>query len=130
MFKVFVYGTLKPGGKYYKIFCEGKTIEERKCWTKGCLFALTFGYPAMIKGDNQVFGYLLSFTSFKDLENLDKLEGYSGIPNSPLNEYEREKIMVYDESNAPLEEAWTYFMTQEKVDSFQGVFLPSGWWIE
>jgi gamma-glutamylcyclotransferase (GGCT)/AIG2-like uncharacterized protein YtfP len=128
MIKVFVYGTLKPGGKYYKIYCEGKIVQEVKCWVKGRLFALPLGYPAMTKGDNQVFGYLLTFALVKDLANLDKLEGYSGIPNSPLNEYDREEIVVYDEANCPLGEAWTYFMTEEKVKTLNGVFLPSGWW--
>lgn len=128
MFKIFVYGTLKPKGKYYQIYCEGKTIEEVKCWTKGRLFDLPLGYPAMIKGNDQVFGYLLSFASFQDLEKLDELEGYSGEPNSPSNEYYREKIMVYNEANYPFDEAWTYFMTEEKVKALNGVFLSSGWW--
>lgn len=126
--KVFVYGTLKPGGKYYKIFCEGKTIEEQECWAKGRLFALPIGYPAMIAGNDQVYGYLLSFASFKDLENLDKLEGYSGIPNSPLNEYDRAKIVVYDKANQVIDEVWSYFMTEEKVKILNGVYLPCGVW--
>ncbi|MGI0480866.1 gamma-glutamylcyclotransferase family protein [Geminocystis sp. CENA526] len=126
--KVFVYGTLKPRGKYYKIFCEGKTIEEQECWTKGSLFALPVGYPAMIEGNDQVYGYVLSFASFKDLENLDKLEGYSGIPNSPLNEYDRAKIIVYNQANQAIDEVWSYFMTEEKVKTLNGVYLPSGMW--
>ncbi|BAQ65698.1 gamma-glutamylcyclotransferase [Geminocystis sp. NIES-3709] len=128
MIRVFVYGTLKPGGKYYKIYCQGKTLREIECWTKGKLFALSVGYPAMVKGEDQVFGYLLSFASFKDVENLDKLEGYSGIPYSPSNEYDRVKIMVYDEANQPIEDAWAYFMTEQKVKTLNGVYLPSGQW--
>jgi len=129
MFQVFVYGTLKPGGKYYKIFCQGKTLEEIKCWTKGRLFALPVGYPAMIKGENPIYGYLLSFASLNDLENLDNLEGYSGVPNSPLNEYDRIKVMVYDEKNQPLGEVWTYIMTEDRVKTLGGVYLPSGEWM-
>ncbi|MBL1208639.1 gamma-glutamylcyclotransferase [Geminocystis sp. GBBB08] len=129
MLKVFVYGTLKPNGKYYQMYCQGKTLQETKCWAKGRLFALPMGYPAIIEGDNQVFGYLLSFASVKDLENLDELEGYVG-KNSPFNEYHRQKIMVYNDANYPLDEAWTYFMTEEKVKVLKGIFLPSGWWDE
>lgn len=128
MIKVFVYGTLKPNGKYYPIYCQGKTLKETKCWAKGKLFDLPLGYPAMTQGDNRVFGYLLSFTSDYDLDNLDKLEGYSGIPNSPLNEYDRLSIIVYDEDNKPLDEAWAYIMTEEKVKALNGVYLPSGEW--
>lgn len=128
MIKVFVYGTLKPSGKYYKIYCQGKTIEERKCWAKGKLFDLPVGYPGMTEGDEKVYGYLLSFASYKELNNLDKLEGYTGIENSPLNEYERRKIMVYNDDNKPIDEVWCYFMPEKKIQELNGVFLPSGWW--
>jgi gamma-glutamylcyclotransferase (GGCT)/AIG2-like uncharacterized protein YtfP len=132
MIKVFVYGTLKPDGKYYPIHCLGKTFQEIKCWTMGRLYALPLGYPAMILGtsgsDDRVYGYLLSFASEKDLANLDKLEGYSGISNSTLNEYERTKIIVYNEANQAIEGVWTYFMTPEKVKALKGVYLPCGQW--
>ncbi|MTF39404.1 gamma-glutamylcyclotransferase family protein [Cyanobacterium aponinum] len=128
MLKVFVYGTLKPSGKYYKIYCQGKTINEVKCWTKGKLYDLPLGYPAMTEGEEKVYGYLLSFASFKHLSNLDKLEGYTGIDNSPLNEYERRKITVYNDDNQPIDEAWCYFMNDSAIASLNGVFLPSGWW--
>lgn len=134
MVKVFVYGTLKPDGKYYQIYCRGKTLQEVKCWTIGRLYGLPLGYPAMIqeilddRTDHRVYGYLLTFASLKDLDNLDKLEGYSGIPNSPLNEYDRAKIIVYDEANQAIDGVWTYFMTQKKVNLLNGVYLPSGQW--
>lgn len=134
MIKVFVYGTLKPDGKYYQIYCRGKTLQEIKSWTIGRLYALPFGYPAMIREtpndrtDDRVYGYLFTFPSQKDLENLDSLEGYSGIPNSPLNEYDRTKIIVYDQANQAIDDVWTYFMTREKVKALNGVYLPSGQW--
>lgn len=130
MIKVFVYGTLKPSGKYYKIYCQGKTIEETKCWAKGKLFDLPLGYPGMAEGDEKVYGYLLSFPSHKELNNLDKLEGYTGIDNSPLNEYERRKIVVYNDDNKPIDDVWCYFMKEDKIKELNGVFLPSGWWDE
>ena len=128
MEKVFVYGTLKPGFKYYPIYCQGKTLAEVKCWTKGKLFALPFGYPAMTQGKEIVYGYLLSFASINDVLNLDRLEGYTGKINSPLNEYDRFKIIVYDMANLPLDEAWAYFMTEKRVHDLNGIHLPSGWW--
>jgi len=132
MIRVFVYGTLKPDGKYYQMYCRGKTLEELKCWTIGRLYALPLGYPAMILAkpptDDRVYGYLLSFASPKDLDNLDELEGYSGIPHSHLNEYDRAKIIVYDEANQAIDKVWTYFMTPEKVKSLKGIYLPCGQW--
>ena len=128
MIDVFVYGTLKPGGKYYQIYCLGKTLREIKSWAKGELYDLPLGYPAMTEGENKVYGYLLSFASHRELDNLDRLEGYTGINNSPLNEYDRRKIMVYDENNQPLNEAWCYLMDREKINQLNGVALTLGYW--
>lgn len=128
MLKVFVYGTLKPKEKYYSLYCQGKTIAEVYCWTRGQLFNLPLGYPAMISGDDRVYGYLLSFTSEDILIHLDELEGYTGILNSPLNEYDRLKINVYNPDNSALDEAWAYFMTKKKVQTLNGIYIPSGWW--
>ncbi len=126
--KVFVYGTLKPNGKYYPSYCQGKTIKEEKCWTNGKLYALSLGYPAMIEGNEQVYGFLLTFASVKELNNLDKLEGYSESRNTSKNEYERKRVLVYDQFNEPLAMAWAYLMTLEKVNNLQGIYLPSGCW--
>lgn len=128
MEKVFVYGTLKPGYKYYPMYCQGKTVAEVKCWIKAKLFTLPVGYPAIIVGEEKVYGYLLSFASVDDLYNLDRLEGYTGNPNSPLNEYDRYKIKVYGMDNSFLDEAWAYFMTEKRVQQLRGVHLPSGLW--
>ena len=126
--KVFVYGTLKPDGKYYPLYCQAKTIEEQKAWTKGKLFDLCLGYPAMIEGDDRVYGFLLTFASPAELSNLDKLEGYSGIEFSPHNEYERKKVLIYDHFDRPLAYAWVYFMTESKVKKLGAVYLSSGYW--
>ena len=129
MLKVFVYGTLKPKEKYYSLYCQGKTISEFYCWTKGKLFSLPLGYPAMIPGDDRVYGYLLSFASEKELINLDYLEGYIE-PNSSLNEYHRLKIKVHNPNNSTIDEAWAYFMKENKVQELNGIYIPSGWWSE
>jgi gamma-glutamylcyclotransferase (GGCT)/AIG2-like uncharacterized protein YtfP len=126
--RVFVYGTLKPNGQYYPLYCQGKTSKEQKGWTRGKLFALSVGYPAMIEGNDQVYGFLLTFTCLGELDNLDQLEGYVKGRNPSENEYQRKQVIVYDELNQPLNNAWAYFMTLEKVKSLAGVYLPSGWW--
>jgi gamma-glutamylcyclotransferase (GGCT)/AIG2-like uncharacterized protein YtfP len=128
MLKVFVYGTLKPKGKYYSLYCQGKTISEIYGWTKGKLFSLPLGYPAMIPGNDRVYGYLLSFASETELINLDRLEGYTGERNSPSNEYDRFKITVYSPDNLLLDQAWAYFMTPKKVQELNGIYIASGWW--
>ncbi|MGY6530700.1 MAG: gamma-glutamylcyclotransferase family protein [Cyanobacterium sp.] len=126
--KIFVYGTLKPKGVNYYLHCAGKTIDEQKCWTYGDIYSLSLGYPAMIKSDNKVQGYLLTFADSSVLEGIDKLEGYQENREPHFNDYQREKITVYDENDYPIDEAWTYFMTKEKIEFFRGVLIPSGEW--
>jgi gamma-glutamylcyclotransferase (GGCT)/AIG2-like uncharacterized protein YtfP len=128
MLKIFVYGTLKPGEKYYPIYCQGKVVNAVKVWTKGVLYDLPLGYPAMITGEGKVQGFLLTFAEESVLVKLDFLEGYNPHNSPELNEYQRHKIMVYDFDLKPLEEVWAYLMTLEKVKSLGGVLIPSGWW--
>jgi gamma-glutamylcyclotransferase (GGCT)/AIG2-like uncharacterized protein YtfP len=130
MLKVFVYGTLKPHEKFYSIYCKDKVVKAERVWTKGELFALPVGYPAMIAGNKKVEGFLLTFTDESVLKNLDYLEGYEpdGIPDK--NDYQRQEISVYDRHNKSLGKAWAYFMSGKKVQDLGGVLLPSGWWSE
>ncbi|AFZ47817.1 AIG2 family protein [Cyanobacterium stanieri PCC 7202] len=126
--KVFVYGTLKPQEINYYLYCAGKTIKEQQCWTYGDIYSLSLGYPAMIKSKNKAQGYLLTFADSSPLAKLDQLEGYQENRESHLNEYQREKVTVYDHHNSPIDKAWTYFMTKQKIDYYQGILIPSGEW--
>jgi len=127
--KIFVYGTLKPGEVNYPVYCEGKVIEAIRTFTWGQLFHLpSRGYPAMIPGDQRVEGFLLTFVDETVLEHLDQLEDYHPLRSPQDNEYERQRTLIYTLAGKPLEEAWTYWMTWEKVQQLQGIFLPSGWW--
>lgn len=128
--KVFVYGTLKPGERNYPAYCQGKAIAEEKVYTYGKLYHLCLGYPGMTLGDDRVQGYLLTFADESALTQLDELETYD--PNAPAeqNEYQRQFIPVYDLTDNYLGEVWGYVMTLEKIQEFQGIYLPSGWWTE
>lgn len=130
MLRVFVYGTLKPGERYYPVYCEGRVKEVQRGWVQGQLYALPLGYPAMIAGHGKVQGFLLTFGDRSVLTNLDRLEGYQSEQVPELNEYQRQKIMVYDASSKYLGEAWAYFMTFEKVKCLGGLRVSSGWWTE
>ncbi|MBU7584251.1 MAG: gamma-glutamylcyclotransferase [Nostoc sp. TH1S01] len=94
----------------------------------GKLFALPMGYPAITSGQNQVYGYLLSFSEPKVLQALDYLEDYQ--PNRPISEnlYNRLKIEVYTPQGEFLDWAWVYVMSLELVNQFNGTFLADGWW--
>ena len=128
MVNVFVYGTLKPGEYNYQLYCTGKVVEEKSAIAQGLLFLLPFGYPAMTPGNSFVKGFVLSFSTYEILHQLDWLEDYD--PQRPVaqNEYYRQQIKVYDTAKEPLGTAWTYLMTLEQVKAYQGVLLPNGWW--
>ena len=128
LIRVFVYGTLKPGECNYQRYCAANVVEEKCAIALGQLFSLPFGYPAMTPGSSPVRGFLLSFADAQILPQLDWLEDYD--PQRPLseNEYYRQQIEVYDQSLAPLGNAWAYFMTPAQVNLFGGVPLTNGIW--
>lgn len=126
--KVFVYGTLKPGEINYDRYCVGKVVQEKPAIAYGQLYHLSLGYPGMILGDGQVQGFLLTFADSAIFESLDQLEDYNPNRRPEDNEYNREQIIVYDLAGQSLGLAWVYFMTLEKVQDFQGIFIPSGCW--
>ena len=77
--QVFVYGTLKPGEVNYQFYCAEYVVQFFPAVAKGLLYKLPVGYPAMTKGNSNVYGFVLSFQSPKVLSKLDKLEDYSGL---------------------------------------------------
>ncbi|MEM7726038.1 MAG: gamma-glutamylcyclotransferase [Cyanobacteria bacterium P01_A01_bin.45] len=137
MLKVFVYGTLKPGKSNYQRYCVDKTISISvgvndttpvPAYTIGKLFALPMGYPAMIEGQGKVYGYLLAFANSEILLSLDDLEGYDPYASVTSNLYNRYLVEIFNCQHHSLGNAWTYFMSIDKVKSFQGIYLESGCW--
>ena len=126
--KVFVYGTLKPGEANYARYCDGYVESQTSAYVRGVLYALPAGYPAMTEADNKVKGVLLSFKNSNILDSLDRLEGYRSGRASSLNEYYRRLVWVYSLSDDPIDKAWAYFMTLEKIKQYQGVLVSSNWW--
>jgi gamma-glutamylcyclotransferase (GGCT)/AIG2-like uncharacterized protein YtfP len=82
----------------------------------------------MTVGTEKVQGYLLTFADESNLVELDELETFDpqGLPEN--NEYQRQMIPIYDLEDRYLAQAWGYLMDLEKIKTFQGVFIPSGWW--
>ncbi|WP_103667017.1 gamma-glutamylcyclotransferase [Pseudanabaena sp. BC1403] len=125
---VFVYGTLKPNEANYAEYCAGKAIAEQQAIAYGELFALPMGYPAMILGDQQVHGYLLSFPDISILESLDDLEDYQCDRAAAENVYNRQQIEVFDVEGNSLGFSWAYLMTLEQVTKFGGIAQIDGCW--
>ncbi|MDJ0725329.1 MAG: gamma-glutamylcyclotransferase [Prochloraceae cyanobacterium] len=128
MLKFFVYGTLKPGEINYKLYCQGLVVEEKLALTKGLLFDLSLGYPAMMEGEGWIKGYLLTFKEKSILDTLDRLEDYQEKRSPSENEYYRKLIAIYNPELIEIGQAWGYFMNSEKIKQFQGIRLFSGCW--
>ncbi|MDZ7969045.1 MAG: gamma-glutamylcyclotransferase [Nostoc sp. DedSLP03] len=126
--RIFVYGTLKPGEANYKRYCASKVVDVKTAIVQGKLFALPMGYPAMTLGDSQVYGYLLSFSNPKILNELDVLEDYQPNRLTPENLYNRHIIEVYEPQSLSYSWAWVYLMTLEQVEQLGGLLQPNGWW--
>ena len=120
---VFVYGTLKPNFSNYAQYCADRVIGSQQAIAIGQLFNLPMGYPAMTSGDEQVYGYLLTFADERILEDLDELEDYQSDRPSSKNLYDRRQIEVFDLEQKSLGLVWAYLMTSEQIVQFDGVAI-------
>lgn len=132
---VFVYGTLKPGGRYHQQYCMPYLKEVQPAQVQGQLYDLPeLGYPVMTMGNGWVKGYLFTLDAVA-MPGLDALEGY--IPdkhedphgeseNDFEEEYTRQQVRVFDLASLPLGEAWVYFMHEIPEGA---VWLSAGEWV-
>lgn len=128
LLRVFVYGTLKPGGYYHAQYCADRLITAQEAIVYGLLYDLPAGYPALTAGDRPVYGYLLSFADPAVLQDLDDLEDYRPDRPTVENEYIRQQREVFDLKGRSLGLAWVYLMQPERVEQMGGVLLPDGKW--
>lgn len=129
LLKVFVYGTLKPGESYFQKYGLDRFSQAEKATAIGSLYHLPrYHYPAMGKGNNTVWGYVLQISHPRVLNELDYLEGYIKgiIPTG--NSYNRTRIQTFRPSGQPLTIAWVYQMQLEQIKSLGGIPIPSGDW--
>ncbi|MGD1918809.1 MAG: gamma-glutamylcyclotransferase [Pleurocapsa sp.] len=82
----------------------------------------------MTEGEKKIQGVLLTFKNPGVLNNLDRLEGYQPKQPESLNEYYRSLVLVNSLNNQPIDRAWAYFMTLEKVRQYQGILVESNCW--
>jgi gamma-glutamylcyclotransferase (GGCT)/AIG2-like uncharacterized protein YtfP len=127
-FKIFVYGTLKPGESNYQRLCVGKVLEEKRAIAFGQLFDLPLGYPGMTVGKSPIQGFVLTFADAAILSVLDELEDYDPNRSESDNEYNRQLIETFDLSGQSLGVVWVYLMSLGRVQRLGGVRISSGCW--
>ncbi len=121
---VFVYGTLKPGGRYHSVAQRGGRFTSQDAYIEGfTLYHLEpEDYPAITRGEGKVHGNVFTFENIgQALPLLDELEGCHWDPP----EYERIKTVAY-----PLnQEVWAYLYLDEARLAEPGAKrLESGLW--
>ena len=127
---VFVYGTLKPGGRYWPVYCEGKVTLSVPAKVRGELYDLHVGYPGLrLRGQDWVQGIILTFEREADFLELDVLEGYVPGRTSDANEYNRLRVQAFSpEEDAPLGEVWAYEITDSSMRLFRSSRILDGNW--
>jgi gamma-glutamylcyclotransferase (GGCT)/AIG2-like uncharacterized protein YtfP len=131
--QLFVYGTLKPGGKGYRQFFGEQAIPACPAMTRGRLYDLPAGYPAMTVGDDWVQGYVLGLMDTLLLARLDDYEDYDPSRAAPENLYYRTQIEAFTRptpqtSPQSLGLVWGYLMRPEIASAMGGRYLASGLW--
>ncbi len=122
--KVFVYGTLKPGGRYHHVAKEAGVFSFEKGYLEHfVLYDLEpENYPAVISGEGIVHGYIFEYDAIdKALVMLDRLEAIHDIPP----EYTREQALA-----KPMDEiVWVYvYARPERLKT--AIRVESGEWLE
>ena len=127
-YDVFVYGTLKPGEANYLSYCNDKVISQVSGYTRGVLYALPMGYPAMAPGNERVYGVCLTFTDTRVLHELDLLEDYQERREAELNQYYRCLTPIYSLDGRAIARPWAYYMTRDRILQYRGTKVTSGCW--
>lgn len=94
--KVFVYGTLKVGGRFAVRFDKFRT-STKVGKIKGTMFNIFDSFPGVIlKGDTVIKGEIHEYVNAKNIESqLDLIEGYKEGHDNNL--YNKRKVMAITE---------------------------------
>ena len=127
--RVFVYGTVMPGGEYYDYIFSDTLPSFLEAKVRGKLYDLNVGYPGLLLGgENWVFGFLLSFEDENILKKLDMLESFDETNSQAANEYDRTMTSVFDLEEDFIGQAWVYSMNENQLSRFNHSVLESGVW--
>ena len=92
--KVFVYGTLKVGGRFSKRFDASRT-NAKVGKIKGELYDLGSFPGVLLQGDSEVIGEVHTYKDAEEIEKaFDRIEGFRGT-GEPHNLYEKRVVTAF-----------------------------------
>lgn len=118
---LFVYGTLLPGQKYFHRIAP-MVAGQQAGRTRGRLFHLPEGYPAMVEAETGwVRGELLRFNGPMDkvLEACDRIEGYQ--PDNEAASLFIRVIRSVEPDDGVALEAWCYCLAPAQREALLGM---------
>lgn len=109
--KVFVYGTLKQGGYFAKLFDKFR-LSNKLGKTKGTMFNVFGSYPGLVlTGNTEIKGEVHVYSNAKTVEEaLDRIEGFN-FKGCITNLYDKQKIIVNTEDGE--EECLVYIYARD-----------------
>jgi gamma-glutamylcyclotransferase (GGCT)/AIG2-like uncharacterized protein YtfP len=113
--RVFVYGTLRPGQHNHK-WAKG-AVHIGPAMMPGLVMYDLGGFPAVLKGNGDVYGDLLEITDEEQVRSMDQLEGHPTF-------YCREEMFT-DKGTA-----WVYIFKDEGIKRRKELVLPTGDWVK
>lgn len=130
--KIWVYGSLMEGSFNYEPALDQGIISRTPACVRANLYHQTKkGYPAIIPGDNWVYGELLELRDFENLiVRLDEIENFTEADCD--NEYNRILTATFQPETGITDEAYVYWYGRQDLNTPENpaVFIPGGDWRE
>lgn len=111
--KVFVYGTLKVGGRFSKRFDSVRTSVKIGS-IKGTLYDLGSFPGIKLNSNNTIIGEIHTYTQAEEIEkSLDRIEGYFG-EDHPHNLYNKKEVEVVTDNGIEICKVYEFAKDVEK----------------
>lgn len=123
--RICTYGTLRKGCSNYRHFLEGQSIYLGTYKTKNqfTMLGRGCGFPIVVpKGDTSIEYDLFEISDNNVLKNIHRLEGFSGIKDSPSNWYNITEI-----HNKKYGKCWMYIQDNSITEH---LIIKSGNWFK
>lgn len=128
--KVFVYGTLKAGGRFDNSYVATKRTKIDKAHIKGVKILNLGSFPGVIESEDEgstVFGEIHEFENIDSvIKEMDRIEGYTSS-DEKNSLFVRKVVDVVNENTGEPEKVFMYRFNQMKYVNDPDV-VESGVW--